>query len=354
MPVRVLVCGAGGIGGTVAGYLVRGGHSVVAIDPWHEHVAAMNADGLLVESATGAFRVNLLALLPEEHDRVGEEVQLAVIATKAYDTESAYRWAAPHLAADGTFICAQNGITEGLVGALSPGRVIGCAVTLAAEFAEPGVVKRTSPDGWPAFTIGELDGGGSARVLTVASTLEPVGEVTVSDDVATHLWSKLARNAMTNGLAALTGGATRVLWSDPSYHPFVISAAAETARVAMAAGVTISPIAGRITAKALLGALDGDISQRREVARLLTEFALERTAERDHLPSMLQDAMKGRRTEIDDINGYVVRQGRILGIKTPVNTRIVELVHALERGELAIDPANIDLLQSSLGELADG
>lgn len=350
--MRVLVCGVGGIGGTIAGYLVRREHSVVAIDPWHAHVEAMNAKGLLVESDAGAFRVKLPALLPEEHDRVGEKVDLAVIAMKAYDTEMAYRWTAPHLAAGGTFVCAQNGITEGLVDALSPGRVIGCAVTLAAEFAEPGVVKRTSPEGWPAFTIGELNGGSSPRVGTVASALEAVGEVTVSDDVAAHLWSKLARNAMTNGLAALTGGTTRVLWSDPMYHPFVITAAAEAARVARAAGVTISPIAGRITAEALLGALDGDIRERRELARLLTEFALERTAERDHLPSMLQDAMKGRRTEIDDINGHVVRQGRILGIQTPVNKRIVELVHALEHGELAIDPGNLDLLQSSLGEIA--
>lgn len=349
--MRVLVCGAGGIGGTIAGYLARAGHSVVAIDPWHAHVAAMNADGLLVESVAGAFRVNLPALLPENHDLVGEDVDLAVIAVKAYDTETAYRWAAPHLAAGGAFVCAQNGITEGLVGALSPGRVIGCAVTLAAEFAEPGVVKRTSPEGWPAFTIGELNGGTSSRVRTVARALEAVGEVTVSDDVAAHLWSKLARNAMTNGLAALTGGTTRVLWSDPGYHPFVIAAAAETARVARAAGVTITPIAGRITAEALIGALDGDIADKREVARLLTEFAVERTAERDHLPSMLQDAMKGRRTEIDDINGHVVRHGRILGIQTPVNQRIVELVHALERGELLIDSGNLGLLKSSLGEI---
>jgi hypothetical protein len=101
------------------------------------------------------------------------------------------------------------------------------------------------------LTIGELDGPVTNRVRRVAAALGAVGEVTVTNDVTAHLWSKLARNAMTNGFASLTGGTTRSLWSDAMYQPIVTQVAAEAAAVAAAAGVTLEPIAGRIPVSAI-------------------------------------------------------------------------------------------------------
>lgn len=343
---RILVVGAGGIGGTIAGYLARSWRDVTVVDAWDRHVESIRRKGLRIVAPGGTFTLRMRAYTPDDLPAEAGPFDVLIVAVKAYDTMAALECAAPRLGAAATVLCAQNGITELAASrVVTADRIVGCVVTLAAEFSQPGTVHRTSPEGWPVLTIGALRGRGGSDLHALADLLAPVGEIRISSDILAELWSKLARNAMTNGIAALTGATTRVLWSDARFLPVVIDAAAETVAVARADGVDVPPIAGVAPAPLLLAARDGDPSAMREVAHRLRAFAYERTAERDHAPSMLQDARKGRRTEVDEINGWVAERGRAVEVATPVNTAIVENVHRLERGELRIHPDNIELLR---------
>lgn len=342
---RTCVVGAGGIGGTIAAYLARAGRDVVVVDPWVEHVEAIRSHGLRVQAPDGGVQVAMEAVLPEEVTTTDRTCDLVVIAVKAHATPAALEWVRPWLAPDVTIVCAQNGITEdGLSSRVASGSVLGCVVMLGAEFFEPGVVRRTTPAESGSLVLGSLDGNGTSRAVAAARVLRAVGKVEVAGEIWRPLWSKLTRNVMTNGIAALTGGTTRTLWSQDRFLPSVIAAARETAAVAAAAGVVLEPVAGVVPGSLLLRA-DQDPRAHREVAERLRAFALEPTAERDHLPSMLQDVRKGRITEVDAINGYVVEHGSALGVATPVNAVIVRHVHRLEAGEIDIDPSNVDLLR---------
>lgn len=349
MQPHIMVVGTGAIGGTLGAYLHRAGRNTTLVDPWFTHVERVRRDGLRVESPDEDFRVHPRLLHVDQLDQVEREVDVLVIAVKAYDTEWAYRLAAPYLSPEAAVLCAQNGVVEDhIVRYVAPERIVGCVVSVAAEIFEPGFVRRTLAGEWPTLTLGELAGPGiSERVTRLQELFAPAGDIRANQDIMGELWSKLALNAMTNGTGALTGATTRTLWGDDRFLPVAVSAAAETAAVADAAGVRIEPVFGRIPIPTLLATYAGDGDASAEVADILRTIAQERTGARENKPSMLQDHLKGRRTEIDYINGYVVDHANRLGMEAPTNGRITDLVRALERGDLVQSLDNVDALRAS-------
>lgn len=346
---RIMIIGAGAVGGTLAGYLARAGRDVRVVDTWFQHINAIRAGGLTIEPPEGRFRVELPAMHIDELGGLHDEVDVAIIAVKAYDTEWAYRLIEPYLASDAVVLSAQNGIIEeGLPRYADMSRVLGCSVSFAAECMDPGVVIKRSSADWPVLAIGEMDGHTTRRLERLAALLEPLGVVQVSEDIVGKLWAKLVVNTMTNATCALTGATSGRVWGDADHAPTSVALATETASVAAAAGIAMQPVFGHVSQALLLEAHGRGGAARDAVAAGFAEVAAHRSGERENRPSMLQDILKGRRTEVEYLNGYVAARGEALGVATPVNAHLAALVREVEQGRRKCGPDNLADLQAAL------
>ena len=168
-----------------------------------------------------------------------------------------------------------------------------------------------------------------------------VGPTRVTTNLWGERWSKLAVNCMANPVSASTGLGSAAVRQTPGIVDISIKIASEVVQVGTSLGVQIEPISG-IDAGDYLTT---DAQEMEDLKSRLAENAKQLGAGR---PSMLQDVSKGRKTEIDYLNGYVARRGVETDIPTPMNEAITQLVHRVERGELKPDPENAKFLQAHL------
>ena len=339
---KLAVLGAGGIGGVIGGYLARGGRDVTLIDTWPANVERIKADGLTVTAIDEEFTVRPQALHLGEVSAARRAFDAVFLAVKSYDTGWASLFLEPYLAPGGFVVSTQNSINEEVIAAqVGWPRVVGCVVTLGAAMYEPGHVERTSVNESPAFTLGEPSGMVTPRLQEMATILEDGGVTRTTTNLWGQRWAKLATNSMANAPAGLTGLKSAELRQHPQTRRLGVRIAAELVQVAEALGVRVEPIGGAPAAMYRDALGDGAVMEE------LTSRMLEHGATiGEGRPSLAQDVMKGRRTEVEYLNGYVVRKGEEVGIATPVNKAVLELTKRLEAGELEQGMANVD----SIGE----
>lgn len=348
MSKKVFIIGSGAVGSYTGGNLARAGIDVTFVDPWAAHVEAMRSTGLRVTgmSEPECFLLPVDAMTPEEFQAIASDrpVDVGIISTKSYDTEWAAQLVKPSLADDGCVVSLQNCINEeriaDIVGAE---RTLGCiASSISVELEGPGCVRRNIPKRGEAYTVfrcGELSGEASARARTLVDWLGHVDSAKLTTNLIGERWTKLTINASRNGLSACTGYDNRTMALEAAPRRLSIRLAAETIRVARAEGVALETISG-IEPDEWLAAADGDPQTSERVEFAMIDAARERAP--GSFPSMGQDIKKGRRTEIDYLNGLVVDKGAAREIATPANAGILRAVRSVERGELEQDPANID------------
>ena len=344
MKKKIVVVGAGAIGGYAGGHMARGGEDVTLIDPWPEHVDHMNRHGLRLDGVTRqeccVVPVKAIHLTEVQALAKGRPVDIAFISVKSYDTEWATALIAQYLAPDGFVVSLQNCMNEETVARVAGAeRTLGCIASIvAAELVAPGHIQRNVPLGdeeHAAFHVGEMHGRITERAREVAALLRNADSAKVTTNLWGERWSKLIVNGMRNGLSAATGLSGKERDSNPKTRDISLRLAAEAIRVGWALGYQIEKIAG-VTAEKLVAGVDGDPKARAEVdADLDRQIALRSD---DQRPSMGQDMRKGRRTEIDLINGLIAAKGDETGVPTPVNKALVAAVKRVEQGEIAPGP----------------
>jgi len=343
MLTRIGIVGAGAIGCVVGGLLTKAGHDVTLIDQWPEHIEAMKRHGLRLSGTCGEHTIPVKALHIHEVQSLREPFDAVFIAVKAYDTEWATQLAITRLKTPGGFVVDfQNGMNDERVAAVAGReRTLGCVITIAAGLYEPGHAMRTD-SGAVGFKIGELDGSDSPRARDLVRIMNVVAPAKATTNLWGERWSKLAVNCMANPLAGLSGLGSAEVRAEPEPRRIAIQIAAEVIRVGRASGFEVEPIWG-VDAQRFVDAAEG---------RGLEAAEADMAASTKHLsggrPSFLQDVLKGRRTEIDHLNGYVSEQGRKVGVKTPVNDAVVELFHSYGVGTLKPDPKNLEPLLKML------
>ena len=327
----------------VGGLLTKAGHDVTLIDQWPEHVEAMRQQGLRLSGAIDDVTVKVRALHLHEAQRITEPFDAAFIAVKSYDTEWATALAVRHLAEpDGVVVDFQNGINDERVAAVAGRhRTLGCVILIGAGLYEPGHALRTDA-GKSGFKIGELDGRDSERARALARLMSAVAPTDVTTNLWGERWSKLAVNCMANPLAGLSGFGTAEVRTDPGTRRLMVMVGAEAIRVGRACGHEVEPIFG-ITAQRFVDAAEG-----RGLAEVEADIGRDAGTRSGGRPSMLQDVMRGRRTEVDYLNGYVVEQGRRVGVATPFNAAIVTAVKSFPVGAITPDPSNLTPLLAML------
>lgn len=298
--MRVAVMGAGAVGCYFGGLLARAGHEVLFIGR-PDHVAAINAHGLLMETKT--FTAHAPAKASTEAAAI-DQPDLLLFCVKSGDTETAGRALAERLGSDTIVLSLQNGVDNADRLAAVLGRPVLPAIVYAGvEMAGPGHVKHQGG--------GMLVVGASARSAELATTFSAAGiPTTVRPDIATALWVKLIVNCAYNALSAAGPLPYGPMMQTPGVREVVADAVAECAAVAQACGVAL-PADILATTLALADSMPGQMS------------------------STAQDILRGKPTEIDFLNGYVVRKGAELGVATPTNRALQVMVHLAEQGRAA-------------------
>ncbi len=332
---RIAIIGAGAIGSVVGGMLTRAGRDVTLVDQWPEHVEKMKNVGLRLSGTCGEHLVPVKALHIHELQSVTQPFDAVFISVKSYDTEWATAMALKYLTPEGIVVDFQNGLNdERVAGVAGKQRTLGSVITIGAGMYEPGHAMRTDI-GTIGFKIGEHDGRITDRAKELAEVMNAVAETHVTPNLFGERWSKLAINCMANPLAGLTGLGSAEVRIDPKVSAVGVHLGAECIMVGRAAGHEVEPIYG-IPAQRFVDAYQG-----RGLKELLVDIADIARKRGGGRPSLLQDVMRGRRTEIDYLNGAVCEHGRKLGVKTPFNDAVVAVVRGLGVG-FKSDPKHLD------------
>ena len=345
--MRIAIVGAGAVGAYVGGYFARAGHDVVLIDGWPANVDAINRDGLTLSGMTETECFNAPARALHITDvqsltRTGP-IDIAFVTMKSFDTGWATLLIKEHLAADGFVVSLQNCINEETIaGIVGWGRVVGCiAAKIAVELTGPATVRRgvaLGGDKHTVFRVGEPHGRITPRIEKVRDLLADIDSAKTTTNLWGERWSKLCANAMGTDTGAASGLGSNGCARDPDLRWLMIRIAGEAAEIGRSHGYALEKI-GKFEAADWIAAWRGDAAIRKTIEDDMLA-ACEGRSE-DNRPSMGQDISKGRRTEIDFINGFVADKGAEIGIDAPANRGLVKAVTAVERGELAPSPERL-------------
>jgi 2-dehydropantoate 2-reductase len=322
----VLVVGAGAIGGITAAMMEGRVRRVAVLDADEEHVEKMRTEGLLVDDLGEERRVRLDAHTgPEGLDG---PFDFALLTLKASHLERALEPLIERALAQ-TFVSLGNGLVqERVAGIVGEERLVWGTVEWGATNLGPGHLARTTRN---AFVIGEADGRVRDRTRRLADVLGAVDEVRVTRNIRGQVWTKLLVNSAFSGLGAVSGLLYGEVLGDRDGRETALAVWREGHDVGVAQNLELEEVFG-VPADSLVVRSPRD----RERAYGALEIVVRKAGATR--ASMLQDLERGIPTEVDVINGAVVEKGREYGVDTPLNARVVELVHAMERSERRPSP----------------
>jgi 2-dehydropantoate 2-reductase len=338
--VKVAIVGTGANGASIGADLTVAGEDVVFIEQWPAHVEAMRANGVTINLPDRTVTTEVRTLHLCEVATLREQFDVVLLLVKAYDTRWAAHLIAPYLRPNGLMAGVQNGMTTAVVAdVVGPERTIGAVIEITSAMTVPGVVDRHSGPERSWFAVGAIDPATRGREEEVASLLRHSGAVEIVDDIEATKWMKLVSNATTLATTALLGLSMVEAAAVPAMRELMLRSGQEALDATVGLGNAILPIFGLTPA---------DLAQPETVVETLLETLLNGFVLPHSTTTILQDWTKGRRSEVDDINGHVVRTLHDLGRPAPVNARVVELAHAIEDGSLHPSPSLLDELAATL------
>jgi 2-dehydropantoate 2-reductase len=233
-------------------------------------------------------------------------------------------------------VSVQNGLNEETIARMiGAERTIGAVTRISAALVGPGHVREMREP--VPFGLGELDGQITARLRRIAALMEPAAPCELTDNIWGKLWSKLMLNAVVNPTCGVSGLTAGQAWEHPTGRRILFRVCQEGVAVGQALGIRFEPTGG--LDMELVGSRDPAL--RPQIEEQVRQYA---RASQLVQPSMLQDLSKGRRTEIDYLNGYVVRKAREIGLAAPVNAALVRMVREIETGQRPIAVENLEEL----------
>jgi 2-dehydropantoate 2-reductase len=293
------------MGSLFGGMLAKAGNEVWLVDVWAEHVEAINQRGLRLSGIGGSRAVKHLKATVAAGD-VGPS-DLVLVFVKSPVTETAVSQAGSLFGRSTLALTLQNGLgnVERIASVIPRQQIIAGITAQGATVLGPGRVRHA---GEGVTTIGELEGTSSPRVQSVADTFNEASiQTQTSDNVLGLIWGKLLVNVGINALTALTGLKNGQLLDFSETGDLLEMAVQEALRVVEAHGIRLP--------------FDDPVAHTKAIARATAE----------NRSSMLQDVSHQRPTEIDMINGAIVREGAALGVETPVNRTLTHLVRLMEK-----------------------
>jgi 2-dehydropantoate 2-reductase len=315
--MRMIVIGAGPIGGIIGGRLARAGHDMTFVDVDEEHVAAIRRNGLQVDVPDGPFNVKIDIVLPHQIDGTFD---IAFIAVRSNYTADALDTVMPHLAGNGLLVSLQNGINPPLLAArVGLDRVVGVGIRMGCIKIAPGHV-RTAIRGH--LYMGQLHGGTTPALVRLHALLNPVIPSEISDNILGVLWSKLTYTCL-GFFGSLADAPLATSCREDKRRRLLVDFLGEIVSVGKAGGVSFIPLAEYHPAD-----FHPDRHPLDQRLALVNEMA--KTWKLDDRKGPLRQIQRGLKTEADYTLAHVVREGEKWRIGTPVTKKLLEMIHELE------------------------
>lgn len=331
---RIAIYGAGSLGTILGAYLTRSGLDCTLVNRNRQHTTALKEKGATVEGKAN-FNVKVKALFPEE---MTGRYDVIFLMTKQLDNRNVVTMLKDHLEDDGIICTCQNGLPELLISEIiGEERTYGCTIGWGATLKDGGVSELTSEPDALSFDLGRLSGGVDDNLLKLKKILENMGQVEINENFVGARWTKLLINSVFSGMSTVTGLTFGGVCDNRIARKQAQLVMKECFDVAKAAGVTFEPIQGKDIEKIY----NYNNVFKKKIAFLLIPLAMKK--HRSLKASMLQDVEKGKKCEIDAINGVVSTYGRKLGIPTPTCDTICSIVKRIEKGELKPSVDNLKL-----------
>ena len=323
--MRVAIYGAGSLGTILGAFISKAGVPVELINRNKAHVEALKTKGAQVVG-TMQFCQPVIAYTPDE---MSGEYDILFLMTKQQHNAEVVQMLKNYLAADGVLVTFQNGLPEMQIAeVLGEERVLGSTVAWGATLQSPGVCELTSEPDALSFSLGAISQNRSKHFNKVKELLELMGTVEVEENFLGTRWSKLLINAAFSGMSAVLGCTFGEAAGPRESRRIVQALIKECIDVCKKGGIRIEPVQG----KDIVKLLDYSNALKRAFSFFIIPIAIRKHAKLK--ASMLQDLEKGKLTEVDAINGAVSEYGRKVGFPTPMNDRVVEIIHQIEQGKL--------------------
>lgn len=343
MQDKMAVLGTGAIGSSVGADLTKAGYDVMLIDQWPAHVEAMQANGLRVtmtdedlHTPVNAIHICELASRPDAFD-------IIFLTAKSYDSCWMTELIKPYLKPNGVLVSLQNSLNDELIAPIiGHTRDVGCVVELSAEVFEPAKVKRNTTHAGTWFAVGELHGRVTPRAEKLAKILSCVGKTDITTNIWGAKWTKLIANCMLQAPIGVLGLYEQEATDIPEVFDFCIQLGREAMEVGTTLGYTIEAIYG-LSAEEFMGSTDEVL--KKNLRTLVSHMGKEARN------SVLQDHLKSRYSEVDQLNGLIVKKGKEAGVPTPLNKAITALTQQIHFGKLKPDRSNLELLKKLLAQI---
>ena len=335
--MRVAIYGAGSLGTILGAFISKAGRKIELINRNKAHVEALRTNGAQVVG-TVQFSQPVMAYTPDE---MSGQYDVIFLMTKQQHNAEVVEKLKEFLAPDGVLVTFQNGLPEmQIADILGKERVLGCTVAWGATMQGPGVCELTSSPDALSFSLGAITTDVNKHFDEVKELLELMGTVDVEENFIGTRWSKLLINAAFSGMSAVLGCTFGEAAGPHASRRIVQAIIKECIDVCKAGGIRIEPVQG----KDIVKLLDYSNPIKRAFSFFIIHIAIRKHAKLK--ASMLQDIEKGKLTEIDAINGAVSAYGRKVGCPTPMNDRVVEIIHKIEQGELRPSADNLKLFEA--------
>ena len=323
--MRAAIYGAGSLGTILGAYITKNGGQIDLVNRNKAHVAALQQNGAKV-IGTVEFTQPVTAYTP---DQMSGTYDILFLMTKQQQNAEVVIFLKDYLAPGGVIVTLQNGLPELQIAEIvGEDRVLGCTVAWGATMQEPGVCELTSAPDSLTFSLGAISPIPNPHLAEVKALLEKMGPVDLEENFVGVRWSKLLINAAFSGMSAVLGCTFGEAAGDKASRKYVQALIKECIDVCAQGGIRIEPVQG----KDIVKLLDYKGPLKKALSFFIIPIAIRKHARLK--ASMLQDLEKGKKTEVDAINGAVCAYGRKVGCPTPCNDTVVDIIHRIEAGEL--------------------
>jgi 2-dehydropantoate 2-reductase len=328
--LKIAVIGAGAIGGITAAYLSKAGYDVEIVCKYPEKAEQAREKGLHITGVRGEHFIKMNAVADIE--QLSGKKDIVMIVTKAYDMPDAAKRVLPFLKDDSTVVSMQNGIcVEAMAQIVGEERTVGCVIGWGSTMLPDGTLNMTSEG---EFVIGGIKPDKDVSLLKeVFGSIMPTR---ISSNIISDLYSKVIINSCITSTGVLSGLYLGQILKKRVARNIFISIIREAIAVANAMHFDVEPYGGKLNYYSFIRGSSLPARLKRHIIICIIGFKYRRLKS-----SSLQGLRRGKPTELDYFNGYILKKGGEYGVATPVNKRIVQMIKEIEAGRRKVKAANL-------------
>jgi len=333
--MRTAIYGAGALGTALGAYVTKAGYQIDLINHNAAHVRALQNNGARIIGKVD-MSVPVTALTPDE---MTGEYDVVILMTKQLDNKKVVEFLSGYLSPGGIICTCQNGLPELSVSeVIGEARTYGCAVLWGATLRDPGVSEMTSDPYALTCLLGGYNNLSGENFDYLVKLFWTMGEVVIEENLIGARWSKLLINSAFSGLSTVLGCTFGEVCDNKKSRVYAQLLIKESIDICAFANIKIKPVQG----KDIVKLFDYRNPFKKWFSRMLIPIAMKQ--HRNIRASMLYDIKRGKKCEIEAINGVVAKFGRKFGVPTPVNDKVIEIIGRIEAGELRPAFSNLALM----------